>query len=672
MDKEQLLRYFGTHYLSRREVLFRLPLNVPIGSFWPELLNRRKANATVLPLCDGSGKPYWYVLTDKMIAASERLCAEAMKQEAPFDPYKPLQNSEMTDEIFFTSYVEGAQITRAEAMSYIKREKEPVNIGEQMIANNSKAMNAVMRSLFRPIDEQYMKGLAYMLTEDMIDCAEGYRTEDYHSITAMNNEPYEVPSAAVLPDRMNGLYEFLASPDTHPLIKAAVSQAYILVTRPFSEGNERLSRMISLAILLRSGYDFFRDISISAAIAKENYSYYKSMCDIIRSENGGDLTYFVEYYLNILVQAIDMKAERDRKKEQERFQKEQETIRREQEMARQPLGQMVKSGEQTNTLLPAAAETVKTEGSETGEMTAQPEPDDSPPGLEDVIRSLECSRCSTARDAAVRLRNAVDTGRMTFSRKEWSEWYGITMVRTEADICLMREKRIVSYIKKNKYLIYTILPQVKKPEPVHNIPVKPSDDNCEDGIGIETALEQIMSESINSTEKNAANIIRRLLDQGVTAFRNKDWRNMSPNSDNFADQSLLYTLDRGMIGIVSEKGGYRIYRICNVVPTGICIRSLSDRQRELMRTLYQLYENRAFTLLECRNALGVSYSSISESLKHLEKRQLIDCIRGYKSQNRYQLQVTPDTCPECFQPSRLNLQHKAVKPGSTLSAGVAS
>ena len=106
MDKDKLLQYFQQHYLSRQEVLFKLPLNVSIDTFWPELLNRRKASATILPLFNASGMPYWYVLTDRMIAASERLCAEAMEQEEDFDPYRAPMTSAMTEEMFFTSFVE--------------------------------------------------------------------------------------------------------------------------------------------------------------------------------------------------------------------------------------------------------------------------------------------------------------------------------------------------------------------------------------------------------------------------------------------------------------------------------------------------------------------------------------------------------------------------------------
>ncbi|MBO6101358.1 MAG: LysR family transcriptional regulator, partial [Spirochaetaceae bacterium] len=60
-------------------------------------------------------------------------------------------------------------------------------------------------------------------------------------------------SLNTLPDRMREYCAFLSQPDIHPLIKSAVAQAYMLVARPFPEGNERLSRMLSSAVLLRCG-----------------------------------------------------------------------------------------------------------------------------------------------------------------------------------------------------------------------------------------------------------------------------------------------------------------------------------------------------------------------------------------------------------------------------------
>ena len=56
MDREKLLAFFQAHYLSRQEVLFKLPLNVSIDSFWQELLNRR--NKQGIRITDGPGTAF--------------------------------------------------------------------------------------------------------------------------------------------------------------------------------------------------------------------------------------------------------------------------------------------------------------------------------------------------------------------------------------------------------------------------------------------------------------------------------------------------------------------------------------------------------------------------------------------------------------------------------------
>ena len=185
MDKDKLLAHFLSHYLSRQEVLYKLPLNVSIDSFWPSLLARRKAGAVVLPLCNASGMPYWYVLTDRMVAASERLCEEALVQDSAFDPYRAEMTSAMTEEMFFTSFVEGAQIPIMEAMDFLQRGTEPETIQEQMIWNNRHAWSEMIGMLFRPLDEGFVRSLAFILTEEMDGCAEDYRQSDQHTIAAM-------------------------------------------------------------------------------------------------------------------------------------------------------------------------------------------------------------------------------------------------------------------------------------------------------------------------------------------------------------------------------------------------------------------------------------------------------------------------------------------------------
>ena len=332
MDKQQLLGYFQDHYLSRQDVLYKLPLNISIDSFWQDLVNQRKARATMLPLYSATGQPYWFVTTDKMVKASERLCEEAMNHDSFFDPYRiPLSQaltSALSQEAYFTSFVEGADYPIQAAVDFLRRGSEPENAYEQNIMNNYQAGSYLLSALSIPFDETFVKELAATLSEGQ----DGFRTTDTLAIPAMEGEPYMVPPAHMLADRMGQFYAFLADVRVHPLIKGAVGQAYILVTRPFQEANERLGRLISNAVLLRYGYDFFLDISISAFIARESYRYFKAMREIIRSDNEGDLTYFVEYYLELLVRALDG----TRMEEAERLQSQLESERK---MALQPLKQ---------------------------------------------------------------------------------------------------------------------------------------------------------------------------------------------------------------------------------------------------------------------------------------------------------------------------------------------
>ena len=568
MDKERLLSYFQSHYLSRQEVLFKLPLNISIDSFWPELLNRRKARAQLLPLYNASGMPYWYVLTDRMIAASERLCEEAIGQDTAFDPYRAGMTSAMTEEMFFTSFVEGAQIPLQEAMDFLQRGTEPESIQEQMIWNNRRAWAEMTATIYRPLDRDFVRGLAFMLTEEMDDCAEEYRQTDQHPIAAMNNESYEVPPACVLPDRMNEYYDFLQKPDIHPLIKAAVAQAYLLVTRPFPEGNERLSRMMSSAVLLRSGYDFFRDISISSVIARESYRYYKSMCEIIRSENGGDLTYFLQYYLELLVRALDVRNERQRKREQEAREREQETLRKEQELARKPLTHTVQpceediidywgvpEGEEGTPLPkssvpvdgnPADAEEVDTSDPDSPFVNTQSRVLPPVPLMEQekflqAIGKMRHSRYPSIRIMPGKVSQMIKAGLLQFSVKQWSEITGTDKKNAEYECQYMYEKGWMTQTRADKCFLYTLRIKtddggldngLNPPSDLYECPERSAGENETEKktAGSSPPGSNSLEAKLSYLEKSRSPLVQSILttihhlqDQGINSFTCNDW-----------------------------------------------------------------------------------------------------------------------------------------------------
>ena len=327
MDREKLFKHLERRYTSKREMISRIPLGVQPDAMWQELLNQRRSRSTMIPLYNAKGQPFWYVTTEKMVAASEKILEALFENEAVFDPYTETLPVSTLEEVFYTSYVEGAQISIQAAMEFLSSDLPPRDIEEQMITNNRIAGNYAAGNLYRPIDSQFLRELAYLLTDGMDQGGQDFRATDEVDFSAAGGETFEFPSCAVIPDRMGELTAFLEAPYIHPLIKAAVSQAYLMILRPFPEGNDRLGRMVSSIILLRAGYTFFSEVSLSALIARKSYSYYEAVLNILREENGGDMTYFIEYYLELLSRAVDERRLRQNRREEQDRQAERELAR---------------------------------------------------------------------------------------------------------------------------------------------------------------------------------------------------------------------------------------------------------------------------------------------------------------------------------------------------------
>ena len=107
MDKERLFRFIDKKYASKREMYTALPLSMSADELWSEVLENRRSKGVILPIRNAAGQSYWYTLTETMIRASENIVDELLDAEvtAPITSVSPIK------EIFFTGYMEGAQIS---------------------------------------------------------------------------------------------------------------------------------------------------------------------------------------------------------------------------------------------------------------------------------------------------------------------------------------------------------------------------------------------------------------------------------------------------------------------------------------------------------------------------------------------------------------------------------
>jgi len=460
MNRERLFKHLEDHYIPKREMISRIPLGVQPDEFWQDVLNRRRARSISLPLHNPRGIPYWYVVTGKMISASEQIVSEMMDNETEFDPYKNTPAASSLEESFFTSYVEGSQLSLQDAMEFLQGEREPQEPEEQMIINNRNALSFTGANLFRPVDEEYIRTLAYILTENMDGGGQEYRLDDCPPIPSMMGIPYELPVAAAMPDRVNEICMFLHDPTIHPLIKSGIAQAWVLVTRPFPEGNERLGRLLSQVILFRAGYVFFSEISLSSLIARTSYAYFNAITNILLPENGADLTYFLEYYMTLLAKAVEERHLRIR-------QREAQELHAERTMAQTPL---TPPPEQTQMDIddyadPPFEPDERNPPGESGSGKGGDEGSNDNIVARARIMALFESRSERLKKSAEVLLQFLDEGKTTISVMDIVEAMNVDIDTGGNIITQLKSKEIlVSLKQEDKFMLYTFCGENKAPE----------------------------------------------------------------------------------------------------------------------------------------------------------------------------------------------------------------
>ena len=319
MAERDLLTYFIEHYYTKREIAYRLPVSVAITEFWPEELRLRQEKAVTLPLRAVDGGAYWYVPTPRFLEAGDAL-AQTARLETRAEATLVDRDFDMMDEAFYSSAIEGAFSTKAQARELLRSGMAPKTKDERMIANNYEALRFVSEHLDTPIHEALVLRIAEILTEETLEegIKPGWRDGPVQVVSPRLKTIYVAPDADQIRPMLEDLFAFLAREDIHPIIKACAAHIYFVTVHPLFDGNGRTARALAYMILLQAGYDFLRQVPISGLLLEERPKYYKAIQAAQESANGNDFTYFMEYYADMLfrsAQSLRTAAEREEKLE---------------------------------------------------------------------------------------------------------------------------------------------------------------------------------------------------------------------------------------------------------------------------------------------------------------------------------------------------------------------
>ena len=647
MDRDMLFRHLEQRYTSKRDMISRVPLGVQPDALWQELLNQRRSKSTVLPLYSYKGTPYWYVTTDKMIAASEKIVEAMYENDSDYDPYAEPPTVSTLEEIFFTSYVEGSQMTIQAAMDFLTGGQPPRDIEEQLITNNRVAGSYASANLYRPIEAGLLRELITILTDGMDEGGQDYRTTETVDYSPADGEQFSFPSARTVPDRVGELSAFLASPQIHPLIKAAVAQAYMIILRPFPEGNERLGRVLSSMILLRAGYTFFSDVSLSALIARKSYGYYEAMANILREENGGDLTYFLEYFLELLSRAVDERRLR-------MTQREEQARQAEQELAKTPLASAPSppvpspddSPHERKAITPqtehAQAEEVAsdlsgfqavalTETLESGiDRTAQGTPIE-------LLTQYAKGPTKVIGQMSAFLLMRMKAGKMQFTTAELAEAMHIIPRQFSSSIRYMKEQGIIQLERRDSHQKYYKICTEEESKALLNPQAQPVETGGYDQDVLDRVDELVQSNS--PKDKRIGGLLLECMARGEITV--DDYAAIGESSKWFGDMQLA-----SQLGLV-EKTSPQRYVILRHLKTGAL--SLSKGQKRFITEMYETFGDDVFSTEMVIATLDYSGAHVSAYLHQFTLLRILDCRK--EDVYRYQFLIKPEEHPEYFEPA---------------------
>ena len=209
--------------------------------------------------------------------------------------------------------IEGIVTTNARLRQLVENKTTPRNRDESEILGYRNVLNLVHESYnFIPVRPSYILqmhrdllkytnlsyGGCFKTTPNEIDevLPDGNKIVLFRPL-----EPFQTPSAIeAICDSYNSILE---KELVDPLILIPCFILDFLCIHPFNDGNGRMSRLLTLLLLYRSGYMVGKYISIEKAIADTKTNYYNalSQADAGWHEQTNDPKFFIKYMLAVIL-----------------------------------------------------------------------------------------------------------------------------------------------------------------------------------------------------------------------------------------------------------------------------------------------------------------------------------------------------------------------------------
>jgi Fic family protein len=241
--------------------------------------------------------------------------AEAFRQQHP-QQLKTLLETARIQSTAASNEIEGVTAPPARVAALVRATTAPANRSEEEIAGYRAVLDLIHAS-----------APAVPVTSNVVlqlhrDLYQFTATEGGRFKMADNTVEEELPdgsrrvrftpvAAFVTPTAMRELNErYTTEIDRgvfHPLLLVGSYVLDFLVIHPFSDGNGRMSRLLTLMLLYQRGYEVGRYISLEKLIADTKETYYEALAASTEGwhEERHDIIPWLRYFVGILVAAYD-------------------------------------------------------------------------------------------------------------------------------------------------------------------------------------------------------------------------------------------------------------------------------------------------------------------------------------------------------------------------------
>lgn len=209
--------------------------------------------------------------------------------------------------------IEGIVTTSTRIKQLLTDKTTPRNRDEEEILGYRNALNIIHESFeYIPITPNYILQLHYELYKTTSKTIGGKfkNVQNYISAKYLDGHeevlftplsPFETPEAIRnLCDEFN---KCIDNDSVEALLLIPTFIADFVCIHPFSDGNGRMSRLLTTLLLYRLGYYVGKYISIEKIIEKNKDAYYDALSKVDKGwhENNNDPTPFIKYILRILL-----------------------------------------------------------------------------------------------------------------------------------------------------------------------------------------------------------------------------------------------------------------------------------------------------------------------------------------------------------------------------------